>query len=88
MWTKITFSSLTSFFGFETGEGPKCFLTFLITLFCHSFLSLRFKQAAVEKRLKGVGKYGICFPHFFSPEKDFFSVLFQPFILSSLRTSG
>ena len=36
---------------------------------CHLFLSLRFKQAAVEKRLKGVGKYGICFPHFFSPEK-------------------
>ena len=66
---KSHFQVLLPFLEFETVEGPKCFLTLLVTLLCHSFLWLRFKQAAVEKRLKGVGKYGICFPHFFSRKK-------------------
>ena len=74
---KSHFQVLLPFLEFETVEGPKCFLTLLVTLLCHSFLWLRFKQAAVEKRLKGVGKYGICFPHFFLVKKDFSSVLFQ-----------
>ena len=57
--------------------------SYIVNNICHSFLSLRFKQAAVEKRLKGVGKYGICFPHFFSPEKVSSPVLFPSGTLPS-----